>query len=545
MITLFKRYQRNRLRCIMRAHISLKRSGNLDRIARVKEALTEHRLNLTAQQFSPELMGRGIELGELVVRQYLLVRCGGLNLNQALLSALGKKEGRVVFNLPKEWRDILAQHGFKVAHVRSSILWQFYIGAVLFYGVLQIIIEILFGLFSLVNAKPVQNKRYAGFADLGLGNLPHHIDGIQSHDVISWYLQWSGRAAGIEVVRHTAQNAEIVRVDGVKVLPAKNMLPELDGVRAIFNYVLWGACASIIAIVDCLRGRWWHALLLNQAALAAKVRLLPEDLLAREYMFHNSGWIYRPLWTYEAEHRGATVIFYFYSTNCEGFKTTYGYSPIPYGWKAMSWPRYLVWDDYQADFVRKAVGNEASISVVGPIWFQGSAIEMPKVDQLNVAVFDVTPHRSSRYCTLGMDSEFYTPAVTNPFLEHVSNATRRHGVLMVWKRKRNIGRIAHPHYRRLADQLADDSHIVLVEPEISAARVIESSVAVISIPFTSTALIAREMGVPSVYYDPSGFLQLDDRAAHGIPILSGVEELDAWLSIQVSPEVSIAATAKD
>jgi len=64
-------------------------------------------------------------------------------------------------------------------------------------------------------------------------------------------------------------------------------------------------------------------------------------------------------------------------------------------------------------------------------------------------------------------------------------------------------------------------------------RVIESSCAVISMPFTSTAIIAREIGKPSVYYDPTGGLQPDDRAAHGIPILSTVEELEAWLSSYV------------
>ena len=71
---------------------------------------------------------------------------------------------------------------------------------------------------------------------------------------------------------------------------------------------------------------------------------------------------------------------------------------------------------------------------------------------------------------------------------------------------------------------------MLVEPDISAIRVIESSVAVISMPFTSTALIAREMGKPSVYYDPTGLLQKDDRAAHGIEVLSNTDELNSWLS---------------
>ena len=65
-------------------------------------------------------------------------------------------------------------------------------------------------------------------------------------------------------------------------------------------------------------------------------------------------------------------------------------------------------------------------------------------------------------------------------------------------------------------------------------QVIEQAIAVISMPFTSTALIAKEMGKPSIYYDPMGRLQRDDRAAHGIPILSGIEELEEWISARIA-----------
>lgn len=530
---LIKQIQRARLRRIMRGYRVVKQSGNLDRIAAVNQALTECTLGLPKGDFSSFVMGCGAEFGEIVVRQYLLIRVGGLSLNRALLLALGKDNGRVVFPLPKEWREVLIQHGFKVANFWSALLWQFYICALLLYGVVQIGKIAVAGIISGKRAA-LNQKRYAYFAALGRGNLPHGINGSQSHDAISWYLQWSGRKPNIEEIHHSVADASPTTLGNIPVLSQRGPLLDLMEWTSIINYIVWGIGASVIAALDCFRGKWWHAFLLNQAALAAQVRMLPVDSLAREYLFHNSGWIYRPLWTYELEERESRVTFYFYSTNCESFKKLDGYPPVPYGWKAMNWPLYLVWDEYQADFVRRAVGEHANCSVVGSIWFQSSAVEMPKLDKLGVAVFDVTPYRSSRYCILGMDSEFYIPAVANPFLEHVSNAIRQNDVLMLWKRKRNVGRMAHPLYRHLVDQLAGNSYVELVEPDISAARVIESSIAVISMPFTSTALIAREMGIPSIYYDSSGLLQSDDRAAHGIPTLSKIDELEAWVSAQVA-----------
>ena len=348
--------------------------------------------------------------------------------------------------------------------------------------------------------------------------------------MVSWYLQFPGRAAGIKEVHHTVSKAQPVFVGGVEVLPTKKVLPELAGGRTVVKYMLWGLRASIIAAFDCFRGRWWYALLLSQAALAAQVRAQPADFLAREYLFHNSSWIYHPLWAYEAKKRGSAITFYFYSTNCDGFKRPGGYPQLGYGWKAMNWPHYLVWGDCQADFVRRAVGIEANVSIVGPIWFQSSAAAMPQFDGMGVAIFDVTPMRQSRYSILGVDYEYYIPGICERFLSHTSDATSHLDVAMLWKGKRKIGVMAHPRYRYFSERLSEQEHVVLVDPDISAFRVIESSCAVISMPFTSTALIARALGKPSIYYDSTGRLQRDDRAAHGIEIISGPEELEGWLS---------------
>lgn len=516
----------------MRGYRVLKQSGHLSRIADVKQELTDHPLGMNSQHFSSIVMGAGAASGEIIVRQYLLIRVGGVNLNRALLLALGKERGRVVFPLPREWRNILTRHNFEVDHFWSALLWQLYILTLLLYGVATIGKIAFAGIIS-TKRTVFNQKRYAYFADLVPGSLPQEINGSQSHDIISWYLQWSGRNPDIEEVHHNVANSSPTIVGKVAVLPQHGPLPAIIGVRSIINYIVWGLWVSFNSVINCLRGRWWHALLLNQAALAAQVRSLPINLLAQEYLFHNSGWIYRPLWTYDAERLGSAVIFYFYSTNCESFKKPCGYSPLTYGWKAMTWPHYLVWNEYQLDFVRRAVGAQANISVVGPIWFQSNVAKMPQLDKPGVAVFDVTPIRQSRYCILGVDYDFYIPSTCESFLKNIANISSRLDTVILWKRKRKIGTMSHPQYRYFADRLSERADVVLIDPDISAFRVIESSCAVISMPFTSTALIARAMGKPSIYYDPTGKLQRDDRAAHGIFIISDLDELETWLSSQL------------
>ena len=519
-----------RLRRLMRGYRNLKDSISLGRIADVKRALTTQRLEIKDKRFSKVILGEGTGQAEIVCRQYLLVLVAGLGLNRVLLHALGKAGAPVVFYLPPEWRETVKEAGFKIARLRTSLLWNAFVGMMLVYGILRIGKIILDCIKASFKKSNQQLGNYIYFADLSPGNLPQPSRDERSHDIITWYMQWIGRVADIDTLCHGVIGAEQREVSGIPVVPVPKPVPPLTHFRSLVHFIVWGVRASLIATWDFLRGRWWHALLLNQAALAEQVRLQKPKKLAREYLFHNSGWIYHPLWTYEAEKRGARTTFYFYSTNCEAFKRTEGYPPLNYGWQAMNWPYYLVWDEYQAEFVRRTAGQTVKISVVGPIWFHDSAKEVPVFGGKGIAVFDVTPKRESVYRTAADDFDYYVPQTSLSFLNDIQKAVNDAGYMMLWKRKRKIGSIAHPHYRRFGKQLEFAENVIIVDSGISANRVIEASTAVISMPFTSTALIARELGRPSCYYDPTGLVQRDDRAAHGIDVIRNPEELTSWLN---------------
>lgn len=225
----------------------------------------------------------------------------------------------------------------------------------------------------------------------------------------------------------------------------------------------------------------------------------------------------------------------FYSTNSQDFKRPTGYPPLMYGWEAMNWPNYLVWDSYQKNFVKRCVSQPVEIKIVGPIRFQGGSSEYSTNDSSFITVFDVQPVRDTFYVSLGLSLEYYRPRITNQFLFEIYNVSRDLNLKMILKRKRIIGKLAHPQYRNFINQLEREQHFISIDPNVvSAYQLIQKSKIVISMPFTSTALIAQELGKVSIYYDPTGLIQKDDRAAHGIPIISGKKELKNWLETIIS-----------
>lgn len=536
-----QRRGRQRLRHIMRGYRFLKRSNRLGRITAVSEALTKTQLTRCGYRAARLIFGAAFNDAECAVRQYLLLRVGGLALNRGLLHALGKPGSAMVYPLPAEWRKVVEQHGFKVATVRSALAWSGFVLLLFAYGIAVSARQLACSVLDIVRPSFRTVGRCAYFVGLAADNLPQPCRDGRSHDIITWYQRWPGRIGTPGALCHSVRGAASGAVDGVSVIPVPSAITPLTRVGAMARFIGWSLAAFALAMADLVCGRWWPAVMLGEAALASTVRWQEPDRLAQEYLFHNSGWIYRPLWTYEAARHGSRVSFYFYSTNCESFKRRDGYPAPTYGWQAMNWPRYLVWDEYQADFVRRAVGGDAAVSVVGPIWFQSCAVEMPRVEKPGVAVFDITPHRASRYCTLGLDEEFYVPATCTRFLADIDEAVRQMDAVMLWKRKRNIGRVAHSHYRHFTARLSERKGVVSLDPDTSAMRVIESSCAVISMPFSSTALIAKEMGKPSAYYDPTGRVQSDDRAAHGISILSGPDQLKQWLHAQINLQLGVAS----
>lgn len=526
---ILKRLYVRRLRRVLRGHRVLKKSDSLEKINTANIAFTTTGC-IKDGFYSKIIFGAAANSAELAIRQYLLMRLAGVQFGKAILYTHGKMGAKVVYPLPPEWRKIVNEHGFEVATVRSTVLWNALVIIFLAYGIMSIGKTFLRGIKEIIKPSLPALGRYAFFDGLSVNNFPRSPEDGFGQDIISWYQRWPGRTSELDAISHTVKSVTQARAIGVPLFSLRSAISPPTKLTTLFRYLGWGVAASVIATIDFFRGRWWHAVLLSEASKAALMRMHQSDQLARDYLFHNSSWIYRPLWTYEAEAKGSRIILYFYSTNIEAFKRP-GRDPLRAycGYQAMTWPRYLVWDEYQADFVRRVACGDPCIDVVGSIHFSDNTNKMPALPARTVAVFDVQPVRDVFYNTLAIDFDYYTPTTANQFLIDVHEILKEVGCSLALKRKRDIGRLAHPAYRRFVEEFEKLPHCIHVDPDVAAVNVIEGCIAIISTPFTSTALLGRALGKPSVYYDPNGMIQKDDQAAHGIDILCGQDELRVWL----------------
>lgn len=514
---------------MMRGYQFLKDTNNLNKISLLLSEITESKLNIKKSAFSKTIYGAGVESAEIILRQYIINTIADYKLNEELLISIGSNK-KVIYPLPIVWQKIIIKYGFKVNKFFSIILWNKFILISLFHGylnILKISIKILFK--KKYNLKKISSSFF--FTDLAEANIPKNILETENYNILNWAIKkYKKPGTELSSFEHNVPNIPDLEIDGIAISYNNQMIPKTPSRGKSFQFFLWSISLILVSFLNYIFGFWWNCILINEAISAKLVNLADKSEIAASYLFSNSSYIYRPLWTYEANKKGAEIILYFYSTNCETFKTKNGYSTLLRGYSSMSWSKYYVWDKYQSNFIKRAVGSNANIEIVGPIWYSDKAInfEIPKGINF-IAVFDVQPLRSSYYQKLGLSLEYYVPENSIKFLKDISLAIESNDFSMIFKRKRKVGKLLHPEYKFFTDSLSKNEKVVTLDPDIAAIRVIDICSAVISMPFTSTAKIAKEMGKPSVYYDPFGIILKDDRGAHGIPILTGLNELNEWI----------------
>ena len=177
-------------------------------------------------------------------------------------------------------------------------------------------------------------------------------------------------------------------------------------------------------------------------------------------------------------------------------------------------------------------GTNPKIEIVNSIWFLDGdfEIELPDAKPC-LAIFDVTPHRLINHCIYADEDNYILPDTCIDFIKDVISLAAKEGFRCLYKAKRDIGKLAHPSYRKMTEHLFNENNLVIVEPSKSPYDVISKSSIVVCLPFTAPAIIAREMNKPVCYYDPTETLDTKHPAAHGIKILKGKKNLLNWIKL--------------
>ena len=304
---------------------------------------------------------------------------------------------------------------------------------------------------------------------------------------------------------------------------------------------LWLPCEYLLGILRCPP----LALLGRDLAYARIARALDEGGAIESVVLTCSNCPAQLLWMREAVRFETHMAWYAQNWRPLVYRAD-GLEYDPPGLRHVKVDVHWVWTEAFVEFLR-AHTAAGRVEVVGPIlWYLPERRHRP-ADAIEVVVFDVNPFSDETGVKLGLLENYYRPGHLVAFMEGVlalREALERHFGLPV-RIKLKHKRAYHPLYDRgyfdLIDRFVAEGRLQTVPPSDNMFALISGGHLVVVYPFSSPAYVADYLGVPAIYYDPTGTLEPTHEAARCVTFVQSREDLGAAAISAVAGREGFAA----
>jgi polysaccharide biosynthesis PFTS motif protein len=439
------------------------------------------------------------------------------------------------FPLKKEWKIEFIKSGIQVNKMICGLMWYLLLSMKLYKNTI-ICCRLLLNSNKSENVSffPTEIKKRRGvyFPGAQKNHLINQSTKIKQRNFANWLSDLEFPKDNLHIY-HDLQNSQIPSSEYMKITSSvfESDLQNGPGLNSFnqrvsrFLFLIIKAPKLKSKLFILLRNMGQVYIALKHEKIISSVNL---DLI----IFDCSNFIIKPLWAVVAEKKGNKVVFCFYSISAEpqfhdGTQVRDGL------WILSNWNEFWVNDLTQISMLSSLISNKnVFFKVIGiPDWVD-SGIEFNRPKKPFILLFDNEPHENSISLASTYLFEFYSKDSIFNFFETVLLAAEKLDFLVVHKTKRAIGDKRTEGYTEILSRLENryPNNYVRIDDSIAPIRIIMESCAVISSPISTTAVIAKNCGVPSVYLDLKNKLSSSDPALRGVKSIRSLLELTNWLS---------------
>jgi len=526
------RFKRNKITNeAMKGYDILKDNGDLSLIFNIRNCLLKSDLKLSSQTILKKFVNFDDQNKDFIIKQFLYSRLINFDFNAKILASI-VNEKNISHPLPKIWQSYIEKCGIKIAKNKSTFLWYFFIVKNLTLGILlalNIFIQSLRSLFLKRKKFDEKHSFFLGLNDLALSG---DLSLSNSRNCVNWYVNEIYKSEDNITLYHQVKNQISTKeYNYFKVVFSKNILPDISSLYRIVEFYANTLKYFLYCLKELVLGNQYNALLYFESINLIKINYLQNNELAKDYLFNNSYYLYRPLWTYGAEDKGSKILFYFYSIpHISTLTKSYVSSEIDYSWTILTWSKYYIWNKEHKNLLQNLISYNSEFFISNPILLSNDSIEFDNLNNLGVAVFDIQPFANSSYKLFGLEEEYYIPDVVIKFLSDIQEVLSELKIFMFYKNKREIKNKLHPNFKIFKNnQLIYNKNVLILNPDISPVNLINNSLASISLPFTSTGYLGLYLNKPSIFYDPTGLVNNLNADANNVDIITGKNNLKIWI----------------
>jgi polysaccharide biosynthesis PFTS motif protein len=433
------------------------------------------------------------------------------------------------YPLPLEYLQILKKKGFKINFLLSKILWNFLI----FIFLIHHSIKIFINYFLATNNTLIDNKNTIIY----LSSMPKidPNDDLNSNlpDFYNWF-------ANFFYTKKKTKNKIIFvhenkKIKNIEINSKKNISYEIMYVKNFLfrNLKTYKYILSIKDSFLIVFEKGWDKILILDEIIKYKYISQNIDNKPDYALFNMSNMTFQPLWSKlkNVNNEFMDYIFY-YSTNIIPLVEKPELTANIFGYRLHSWNNYILWNKNQKNWIEYCSKKKINSLIVNDyIPFEGKNINILKNYNKKIVIFDVQPRNDYVYYNFMHVGNIYTlEYCTNFFLDITESIKKIYPQAeIIYKVKRDIKTINKKYLKLVTEVASKIENFKVFHDEISAQSLIKACDASISIPFTSTALIADYLKKPSIYYHPSHKPLISSFSQKNDNQINNKLDLETWL----------------
>ena len=478
---------------ISKSYKSLNKVNKLNYLTNLRSKIEINFQDIKRDYFY-NLFVKDIEFNDFnqLYKNHTLFKVIDYNFNKEILLKKYKKH-KYNHPVPEDIARILKTEGFNISPL-LGFYWKLFVCKI----ALKSFIKIIFSL-RVTKKKNLSNFIYLHNTQL-LNISSYKLNEDKFDNKFSWFSNYFKKISFC-LPNLKKENSQIFSFENWNFFEINSISSLL---KVLFNILI----KFFLSIILLFLNKWHYAFLYEEIIKCDFIRHNEnQDYLPEIFLFDNEYYLVRPFWTITRYIQNKRVILYFSTANYDfidyGFENTEPYL----GYKSLSWPEYIVWDERQKNILKKFSNkcNNQNIKIGGPIpnLYENILFNF-KQNKRYIALFDVQPYRRVRNNIMGMPNDYYTFEIIKKFyLDIISLIDKNFNIVL--KRKR-FSKDIDRSYINFIDKLTKSENIFEVDPSINPFKIItdENIVKSICVPFTGPCYIAKKFEKKSLFYDPTG-----------------------------------------
>lgn len=415
-------------------------------------------------------------------------------------------DASIWFPLDREWQDQFSQLGLRFNRPICSLLF--------------VLIKILSTIKSLkklvrneiigLKSKPLPTKTLGGQSNKNPVIFLNGFDKstfpsltYKSHNFFDWLAQKFNKES---FFLHNCTEIKTLKLTWPQIQFQNTVAPYIPARKRLFSY-----SSLIVLIVRYIFNPRLKVFdLLSQVDEIIIILHLLKSPKAWSYdyvVFPSMVLIVQPLWSIFLERSGTTVVLVNYTAMAEPL-SPHLTKVIDGIWHLSTWKDTWVVDEQQASQMKMTSRYwSKNYSCVGVPYWSGRVLDkVPHTERGFIAVFD-TFIRSNQVFSAGVVDEmgWNDPNLEEAFIELALQAATRLNLVVLHKKKRRVPESNQVKQDRITHRLKAEygKYYQAIDESFSAVSLVSLSLAVVSKPISTTALLAAEMGKLSIILDPT------------------------------------------